>query len=78
MLLVRMGLLGDSSAWDIVSMDVCTAVMLFFKTEFLQLGLNSNFLSLTLKVDKADVVENYNPIMLGNFIVKIISKILSN
>lgn len=72
------GVLFFQLAWDIVGVDVCNVVMYFFRTGFLQLGLNSNFLTLISKVDKADAVENYRPIVLANFLFKIISKILSN
>lgn len=65
-------------AWVVVSEDVCRAVCFFFSSGLLSIGLNSNFLTLIPKVENADVLESFHPIVLGNFLFEVISKIISS
>lgn len=41
------------------------------------MGLNSNFFTLIPKVKNADMLESYYPIVLGNFLFKIGTKIIN-
>lgn len=50
----------------------------FFTNGYIPYGLNSNFLCLLLKVSDAITIDKFHPIMLSNFVFKIISKILSS
>ena len=64
--------------WDIVHSDVVHAVQHFFIHGNLSPGLNSNFLVLIPKVDNAITIDQYRPIVLGNFIYKLITKIIAD
>ena len=64
--------------WDIVGEDVVSALQQFFRTGLLAPGLNSNFLVLIPKVDHALSIDQYRPIVLGNFLYKLITKIITD
>ncbi|KAK6153216.1 hypothetical protein DH2020_012855 [Rehmannia glutinosa] len=63
--------------WDVISADVTAAVHFFFNNSSLALGLNASFMSLIPKTKDANVIENFRPIVMSNFIFKIITKILA-
>lgn len=65
-------------AWDVVYEDVTAAIRSFFSSGKIAKGLNSNFLILIPKSPNASMVNQYRPIVLGNFLFKNISKILAN
>ena len=64
--------------WDFISGEVCSTVRYFFVTGSILSGLNSNFMILIPKIQNADTVDKFHPIVLGNFIFKIITKILAD
>lgn len=59
-----------------VGTDVYDAVMYFFIYGVIHSDFNSNFLILIPKVETTNVIENYRPIALGNFLFKVIIKII--
>lgn len=65
------------SSWDTISRDINNAVGFFFSTTLISAGLNSNIVTLIPKFMGASRVEDFRPIVLGNFLFKILSKILS-
>lgn len=65
------------SSWDIISHDISNAVSFFFTSALIPTGLNSNVVILIPKVAGASRVEDYRPIVLGNFLFKILTKIIS-
>ncbi|KAL4198970.1 hypothetical protein AMTRI_Chr03g142650 [Amborella trichopoda] len=54
----------DIHCWEIMKYDVCRA------------GYNNNFITLIPKEQSADILSKFQPICMGNFIFKIIPKIL--
>ena len=66
------------SCWDTVKGDLIGAVRDFFTTGILPRGLNSSFATLIPKSSNAMKVEDYRPIVLGNFVYKIMAKILAS
>ena len=64
--------------WNFVGANVCEAVCSFFQTGHVFGGLNSSFIILIPKVPGANSVDKFRPIILSNFIFKIITKILAN
>lgn len=50
----------------------------FFQFGCIQPGLNSNLMILLSKVKNALTIDKFRPIMLNNFLVKIVTKILAN
>jgi len=65
------------SCWEIIGTDVCNVVQQFFKQNWVLPGMNSNVVSLIPKIQGADSIKDYWPIII-NFKFKIISKILAN
>lgn len=63
--------------WEIIGKDVIAAICSFFSLGSFPEGLNSSFVVLIPKLVHANKVEDYRPIVLGNFIYKIISNILA-
>ena len=63
--------------WDIVGSDVCEGIKDFFRTGRILENLNSNFLVLIPKSEGASSIGNFRPIVLSNFLFKIITKILA-
>lgn len=53
-------------------------VQFFFALSFLESGLNSNFLVFIPKVKDALTVDKFHPIVIGNFLYKIVKKIIAN
>ncbi|XP_068498573.1 uncharacterized protein [Phaseolus vulgaris] len=66
------------SCWEIIGTDVCNAVQQIFKQNWVLPGMNSNVVSLIPKVQGADSIKDYKPIVVANFKFKIISKILAD
>ncbi|XP_043717726.1 uncharacterized protein LOC122665640 [Telopea speciosissima] len=64
--------------WDIIERDVYRAVSSFFKEAIIPKGVNNCFISLIPKVEEAVSLEKFCPICMGNFVCKIISKILAS
>lgn len=64
-------------AWEVVRHDIVNDVRFYFVAGFLPAGLNSNIVTLILKSVGASRIEKFRPIVLGNFIFKIFSKILA-
>ncbi|XP_042474834.1 uncharacterized protein LOC122056934 [Macadamia integrifolia] len=65
------------SCWDIISSDLCNAIRWFFRTGFMPYGINNNFLVLIPKIEGALSLDKFRPLCMGNFLCKIISKILA-
>ncbi|KAK2648950.1 hypothetical protein Ddye_016439 [Dipteronia dyeriana] len=63
---------------EIVGRDMILAVQDFFHSGVVSLGLNSNFIILLPKMRDSIMVDQFHPIVLGNFLFKISSKILAN
>ena len=64
--------------WNIVGSNVCEAVRSFFISSHILGGMKFSFMILIPKVQGANSVDNFRPIILSNFIFKIITKILAN
>jgi len=64
------------SCWEIIGTDVCNIVQQFFKQNWFLPGMNSNVVSLILKIQDAESIKDYRLIVVVNFKFKIISKIL--
>ena len=66
--------------WDIIGNDLCLGVREFFQCFWIYPNMNSNFIVFVLvpKSPGADVVTQYRPIALANFLFKIIPKILAD
>lgn len=65
------------SSWNIICHDVINVVGFFFSTSFVPAGLNSNVVSLIPNFRGASKIEDFRPIVLGNFLFKVFTKILS-
>ncbi|KAK6146274.1 hypothetical protein DH2020_020143 [Rehmannia glutinosa] len=63
--------------WDVISANVSDAVRFFFTSSSLPTRLNDSFMALILKTKDANSIENFRPIVMSNFLFKIISKILA-
>ncbi|KAH6818323.1 hypothetical protein C2S51_001926 [Perilla frutescens var. frutescens] len=64
-------------SWDIITVGVHRAVVEFFSFGILSPGLNSSFLVLIPKKERALMVEEFRPIALSNFLFKIFTKVLA-
>ncbi|XP_019451878.1 PREDICTED: uncharacterized protein LOC109353979 [Lupinus angustifolius] len=62
--------------WDIVGLQVCEAVLQFFSKGWILPNLNSNSVVLIPKFPRAIKIEDFRPIALANFQLKIITKVL--
>ncbi|KAL6189460.1 hypothetical protein ACLB2K_040849 [Fragaria x ananassa] len=63
--------------WDIVGADVVNAVPYFFVNGQLSASFNSGLIILIPKEEHADSIKQFRPIILTNFVFKIILKILA-
>lgn len=63
--------------WETVGQEVTMAIQTFFLKYYLSTGLNSSNVILLPKKDIPKQVSDFRPIVLSNFLFKIISKILS-
>ncbi|XP_043694047.1 uncharacterized protein LOC122644719 [Telopea speciosissima] len=63
--------------WDIVGIDVCRGIQNFFREGVVTKGINCAFLSLVPKIENANKVGQFRPICLGNFVFKLIPKIMA-
>ncbi|XP_057791059.1 uncharacterized protein LOC131008183 [Salvia miltiorrhiza] len=66
------------SCWQIIKSDIWEAVQAFFRHSYLPQGCNSNTLVLIPKKDVVRSVADLRPIVLSNFLFKIISKVLAS
>ncbi|KAI9200065.1 hypothetical protein LWI28_002180 [Acer negundo] len=64
--------------WDDVGSDMVLAVQDFFITGVIFLGLNSSFIVLLPKLRDSISIDQFQPIVLSNFLFKISSKILAD
>ena len=64
--------------WELVGSNVVDVVQHFYQIGTISPGLNSNFIVLIPKVDNALMTDQYRPIVLGNFLFKVITKILAD
>ncbi|KAK3212741.1 hypothetical protein Dsin_017447 [Dipteronia sinensis] len=64
--------------WEIVGRDVILAVQDFFHSGVVTPGLNSNFIVLLPKMRDSITIDQFRPIVLGNFRFKVSSKILAD
>ncbi|KAK2642100.1 hypothetical protein Ddye_023863 [Dipteronia dyeriana] len=64
--------------WEILGRDVILTVQNFFHFGMVAPSLNSNFIVLLLKMRDLITVDQFCPIVLGNFLFKISSKILAD
>jgi len=55
------------SFWHIIGSDVVKSTQFFFTNNFIMPNLNSNMLILIPKVQGADRLDNFRPIVLANF-----------
>ena len=66
------------SSWDIIGQNMIEAVMEFFTTGKIFRNLNSNFMVLIPKQESTASLDKFRPIVMGNFIFKIITKIIAD
>ncbi|XP_042497613.1 uncharacterized protein LOC122076376 [Macadamia integrifolia] len=73
------GFLGAfyKACWEIIYSDICRAIRWFFRTGFMPYGINNNFMVLIPKVEGALSLDKFRPLCMGNFLCKIISKVLA-
>lgn len=64
--------------WNIVKADVIATVSAFFHLGHVPKNLNSNFIVIVPKEKTANSIDAFRPIVLGNFLFKIISKIIAD
>ncbi|KAK3221896.1 hypothetical protein Dsin_008921 [Dipteronia sinensis] len=64
--------------WEIVGRDVVLLVQDFFHSRVVTPGLNSNFIVLLPKMRDSITIDQFRPIVLGNFLFKVSSKILAD
>ncbi|MCI28978.1 RNA-directed DNA polymerase (Reverse transcriptase), partial [Trifolium medium] len=64
--------------WDIVKKDVISDVLEFFTSSWLLPGFNSNIIALLPKTPNASSIDQYRPIDMANFKLKVISKIIAD
>ena len=62
---------------SIIELDVTQAVTYFVHSGVLPANINSNFVVLIPKNKEASSIEQFRPIVLGNLIFKIITKIMA-
>ncbi|KAA0065355.1 F17F8.5 [Cucumis melo var. makuwa] len=65
-------------AWSVVGEDFCDAVLHFFETCYLPIGVNATAITLIPKRRGAERMEEFRPISCCNVIYKCISKILTD
>ncbi|XP_057779485.1 uncharacterized protein LOC130998068 [Salvia miltiorrhiza] len=66
------------NCWSLIKNDVIKAVKSFFLHTYLPVGCNANTLILIPKKDLVESVSDLRPIILANFLFKIISKVLAS
>ncbi|XP_057795996.1 uncharacterized protein LOC131012095 [Salvia miltiorrhiza] len=64
--------------WEIIKHDIWAAVHAFFRKSYLPSGCNSSTLILIPKKENVISVSDLRPIVLSNFLFKIISKVLAS
>lgn len=64
--------------WHIVGVDVTSAIRSFFFHGDFPSGINASFVTLIPKLRDATRIEDFRPIVLGNFLYKIVTKILAD
>lgn len=60
-----------------IGIGLITTTLSFFGLGFIASYMNSNFLVLVPKMANASSIDQYHPVILGNFIYKVIVKILA-
>lgn len=65
------------AAWEFIKEDVTNAVGFFFSTSLIPAGLISNIVTLIPKIVGASRVEDFSPVVLENFLFKILTKIIT-
>ncbi|KAL0561777.1 hypothetical protein IC582_002218 [Cucumis melo] len=65
-------------AWSVVGEDFCNAVLHFFETCYLPIGVNATTITLIPKHIGAERLEDFRPISCCNVLYKCISKILAD
>lgn len=63
--------------WEIISHDVSRAISHLFNSNDLPRGINSNFVELIPKVANSIRVTDFCPIVMGNFVYKVYTKIVA-
>ncbi|XP_042477704.1 uncharacterized protein LOC122059071 [Macadamia integrifolia] len=63
--------------WEVIGQDFCNAVKEFFSSDHMPNGVNNCFLVLIPKVDGVVPLDKFRPLCMGNFFVKLISKIMA-
>lgn len=64
--------------WDIVGSDMYKSVLQFFTQGWILPNMNSNLITLAPKFQGVDRIEDYRPIALANFQLKVIAKVLAD
>ncbi|TYK19523.1 reverse transcriptase [Cucumis melo var. makuwa] len=65
-------------AWSVIGEDFCDAVLHFFETYYLPVGVNATAITLIPKHNGAERLEDFRPISCCNVLYKCISKILAD
>lgn len=63
--------------WDIISDDVSAVIIHLFASLNIPVGMNSSFVALILTVANFIRVTDFPPIVMGNFMYKIFTKIVA-
>ena len=66
------------SCWEIVGSNIVQVIQRFFLTGFIHPSLNSNIIALISKTETTLRVEHYSPIAMGNFVFKVITRIIAD
>lgn len=65
-------------SWNVVGEDATRAVKAFFANGYIPHGFNSSFLILIPNSVDSLTIENFRPIILSNFMLKIITRLLAS
>lgn len=65
-------------AWEVIYEDIVAAVKYFFIHSCMPPGLNSSWVALLPKIEAPSSIVDYRPIVMSNFLFKIISKIIAS
>ncbi|XP_042484613.1 uncharacterized protein LOC122064865 [Macadamia integrifolia] len=65
------------ACWEIISSYICRAIRWFSRTGFIPYGINNNFLVLIPKAEGVISLIKFKPLCMGNFLCKVISKVLA-
>lgn len=73
-----MGVFFLSKCWDVISYEVSNAITYMFSTLDLPQGTNSSLVALNQKVVNSIRVTDFKPVVMGNFIYKVYTKIIAS